>query len=374
MAMGRVDVVARSHGGHRGRTFDVDVRGRHPLRAGEDDGDGGWTAVTAGEDRRVRRWRWDAHQPAQVVACGTPAEHPCAVLRVRWTPDPSRGARGFASAGEDGVVRVWRVSEDDGGAEGGDAPTCASRLEPHGAEVYACEYLAEDPARIVTCAEDEVALWDVERGRKVHVHRCGTGPGRADVPSRWRNADAFGCSASGDGRRVACTCSDGSVHVLDVRQDGFRNASIAHVHEAMACGCAFDDDGRRLASVDVRGQARVYDVRASRMRCAWDVGAPLFSCTYGERGGAEALYCTARDGRMHVCVDEPVPSVADVVPVLPNGSALLCCASWKDWILAAGEAMRDPSYGPFVCAPVQERASSLHAWTTRASHVDDVRG
>ena len=360
--MGRVDVVARSHGGHRGRTFDVDVRGS--------DDDVGWSAVTAGEDQCARLWRWDAHRPTHVVACGSPAEHPCAVLRVRWTPKRAQEASGFASAGEDGVVRVWHVQDDDeeGGGEGA-MPTCVTRLEPHGAEVYACEYLADDPTRLVTCAENYVALWDVEAGQKVHVHRCAPCPGRTDVPARWRNADVFGCSARRDGGCVACTCSDGSVHVLDVRQDGFCTAASMRLHDAMACACAFDDDGRRLATVDVRGTAHVYDVRASRTLGTWDVGSPLFSCTYGTWDGAVALYCTARDGQMHVRVDD---GRTHVVPVRPKGSALLCCASWQGWICAAGEARRDPSYGPFVCAPVQARIATLHAWTTHTSSVLDV--
>jgi len=353
----------RTEGGHASRTFDVCVRGE----GGEE---GRWMAATAGEDDCVRLWRSDASRRGGIAPWGRPVAHEATVLRVRWTPkapgDPS-DVHGFASAGDDGVVRVWRTAN---ATDVDDVATCVARLAPHVAEVYACEYLSDDPTRMATCSANVVALWDVERQTKVDEHACApsTDPG---VPERWRHADVFGCASSRDGTCVACTCSDGTLHLLDVRQNRTVSTQALRLHDAMACACAFDPSDRTVASVDVRGRVHVYDRHASRVSRTWDVGSPLFGCAFGRWRGGQALYCTARDGRLHVLPMVEGGGETTSVPVLPPGCALLCCASWEGWILAAGEAERDASYGPFVCEPVPNRAAPLHAWKHVEHYVSD---
>jgi WD40 repeat protein len=209
----------------------------------------GRLGASGGEDRTARIRR---------VADGgetVPAlEHPRRVFGVAWPPAGDR----LATAGEDGVVRLWPL---DG--------TAAVELAGHTRAVNAVAFTA-DGGIVASCSSDgTVRLWDARDGR------CLDTLGGA-------GAELWELAITPDGTRLAAVASDGRLNLYRIADKSGQSAGAvlpsagfagergerghllaldAHADRAWTVACAAD--GRRLVTGSWDGTARVWGVSAA---------------------------------------------------------------------------------------------------------------
>jgi WD40 repeat protein len=271
-------------------------------------------AATGGDAAGVRRWHTKTSQPAclcrqpynpvtgiallprnrlaagsadgtvAVFDTASPSAHRIAHLRGHFGPvrgvaaDP--GGRWAASAGIDGTVRVWDLSD---GLEAralppGAAAARAVAFSPDGTslavnsgatlrvldvttgrDVFAAKSHSDvisdvafspDGTRLLTGSWDQtVKVWDVAGGRKLLTLAGHAGK-------------VNGVAVSPDGRLAASASGDGTVRLWDVTTGRLVRSLAGHAH-AVNC-IAFTPDGRRLASACQGGTVIVWDAASGR--------------------------------------------------------------------------------------------------------------
>jgi eukaryotic-like serine/threonine-protein kinase len=205
----------------------------------------------------LRRWEWDYLRRRFEGSRLTLAGHQGTVSGVRFSPDGSR----LASAGADGIVRIWDFS----------TRRELLRLGGHGAGFNAVAW-SPDGTRLAGCTgpvdtarkalPGEVLVWDARTGDE---QLCLSGHLRWVANVAW----------SPDGTRLASAGRDpdhdkepSDVKVWDAA-DG-KELRTLHGHGGSVLGVAFSPDGRRLASCGFDRVVRIWDAES---------GKPLFVCT-----------------------------------------------------------------------------------------------
>jgi WD40 repeat protein/serine/threonine protein kinase len=182
--------------------------------------------ASAGHDGIVRVW--DAAGGQELL---TLRGHTGKVWGVAFSPD----GRWVASAGEDSKVRLWDgVSGQEIGALTGHAsPITALAYSPDGKRLAA-----------VTAGRERIVLvWDVSSGRQV-------------LKLEGHTNFVWGVAFSPDGRRLASAClQDGTVRVWDAIAGG---PELLTLNWGYVRGVAFSPDGRRVAAGGSRG-VRIWD-------------------------------------------------------------------------------------------------------------------
>lgn len=194
------------------------------------------------------------------VAGGTPKErfaqtaHVAGVAAVGYSPDGSR----LASAGGDGVLRVWAVD-----ANGTPAPLArfdgqARPGTPAGAAPLAAVAFAPDGRQVAAAGADGVVrIWDVPTKTEARGLR-----GHPD----WATAIAF----APDGRRLVAAGADGSVRVFELApQEGSGRAG----HLRAVTAVAVSPDGKTIATAAADQTVKLWD-RASGRELLTLVGGP----------------------------------------------------------------------------------------------------
>ena len=181
--------------------------------------------ASAGGDGMVRLWDPASGQPAATLE-----GHTGGVWGVAFSPD----GRQLASAGGDGTVRLWDPASGQ--------PTAT--LEGHTGGVNGVAF-SPDGRQLASAGDDgTVRLWDPASGQPADILEGHTGP-------------VNGVAFSPDGRQLASAGGDGTVRLWDPASG--QPADILEGHTDRVTGVAFSPDGRQLASAGGDGTVRLWD-------------------------------------------------------------------------------------------------------------------
>ena len=187
----------------------------------------------------LRGWDWEflhrrAHDGLRLLA----SDSGYVVDRVIFRPD----GRALASAGYDGIIRVWATADG----------SLLRRIKGHSAQILGLAF-SPDGRLIASGSRDRtVRLWEADTGREVRT--------LARLPDSVQNA-AF----SPDGLWVAATAADGSIKVWTA-SDGkpLWEVSGPTGHSSWTFGLAFSPDGGMLATAGGDTQIKIWAARDGR--------------------------------------------------------------------------------------------------------------
>jgi WD40 repeat protein len=178
-----------------------------------------------------------------------------------------------ASAGDDGVVRIWR-------------PKGPRRSTPAtiraGSAVYAVALGADGRSLAYAGADARVHLWDTRAGRAIGAPLAGHRHGVRALAFR------------ADGRFLASGGDDATVRLWDLRRGRVRRRTLRG-HTDFVTDVAFSPDGRTVASASADGTVRRWSVATGRRH-----GEPLrpragtINALAYEPGGSGLVLATAR--------------------------------------------------------------------------------
>jgi WD40 repeat protein len=179
--------------------------------------------ASAGADGMVRLWTLEGKEAAAPFT-----GHKGRVLSVAFSPDGRR----IASGGDDGTVRLWTL----------DGKEAAAPFEGHEGRVLSVAF-SPDGRRIVSGGGDgTVRLWTLD-GKE------------AAAPFEGGN-EVFSVAFSPDGTRIASGCDDGTVRLWTL--EGKEAAAPFEGHAGWVSSIAFSPDGARIASGGEDGTVRLW--------------------------------------------------------------------------------------------------------------------
>lgn len=217
----------------------------------------GRSVATAGDDGDVfvRRWPLDEEGGALVLH-GDPVE----VSDPQFSQD---GGRVAVAGSEDGVIRVWQLSQ----------PMAPVRLEAGGGDpiVLGVSFHPEGKLLASAHADGTIRVWDLATGRPLRTMRA--------------HGDAVDVSYSPDGRLLATSGADATVRIWDAATGRQVRVLTGPLDETKSL--AWSPDGARVAAASIDGSARIWAVDG-------EDAEPVV--LRGHRGTVEGI-AFSRDGR-----------------------------------------------------------------------------
>ena len=189
--------------------------------------------ATGDRNSTVRVWDWVNQIPVELIG------HSGAVYSLAYSPDGTR----LASAGSDGVVRVWNLKEIDW--ERREGPARAMELTEHRGSVYGVAF-SPDGTKIASAGSDGfVRIWDAGNGTQLRAINT-------------QNYDVWSVSFGNNGKWVAGAGANRFVKVWDV--DTGKEVFSYHGPQPFHV-VRFAADGTTLAAGSRDGIVRVWDVK-----------------------------------------------------------------------------------------------------------------
>jgi WD40 repeat protein/serine/threonine protein kinase/tetratricopeptide (TPR) repeat protein len=242
--------------------------------------------------------RWDA---ATAQPIGEPLRHPAGVRGAVFTPDGKQ----FATAGLDGVVRLWDSASGKLAREF-QHPLCqavAIAISPDGTTLAAATVIAGQEH-----VPTEAHLWDIKTGER--------------LGSPMLHQDDLLCIAfSPDGKMVLTGSHDRTAQLWDAHTGKAIGTTLRHSHAVTAV--RFAPDGRRLVTGSADGLVRWWDAAT---------GTPLSGTLAVQQAGVRDL-AFSPDGALLLAVSEG-PHGRGLIHLFELARALSRPQSWGNDLLA----------------------------------------
>jgi len=198
-------------------------------------------------------WELYSHNPS----LATLGMHERTVRAVAYAPD----GRIFASASDDGVVKLW----DDAGCK------CLATLAEHTAPVHGLDFSPDGRYLASASLDGTVIIWDLATNAPVRM--IG---GQIDA--------LYSVRYTRDGTQLVCGTGDGAIRVLDVT--GGEAVRTLSGHDAAVACLRFSRDGSLLASASADQTIKLWQGL---------MGPPI--ATLSGHGGSIASLAFSHDGR-----------------------------------------------------------------------------
>jgi eukaryotic-like serine/threonine-protein kinase len=172
-------------------------------------------------ERGPGRWAITVHDPEAEKTVPIRVDLECVTWDLAFSPDGTR----FASAGEDGVARVWDS------VTGALTAVCRG----HRSKVLDVTFCPDGRRLMTASADGTVRQWDPSTGQQV------------EPPYERHTGDVITAAYSPDGRRVASAGTDRTVRVWEAADR--QEVAVLHGHTNFVEQVAFTADGRQVVSV-----------------------------------------------------------------------------------------------------------------------------
>jgi WD40 repeat protein len=194
--------------------------------------------------------------------------HSSGIMQIRFLSDGER----FVSVGEDQIVRVWSIGDDDSILmRGHQSPITDVTLAPDGTHFA------------TGSADGTVRLWRVPGGRRLIRHA---------------EEELYAVAVSPDGRHVAAGGTDGIVEVCDPDSS---QCGLLRGHRNEVMSVAFSRDSMRLVTAANDETVRIWDL-ASGKSSLFEATAPIMSAALSPEG-KHLAYLTSRQQLVDVDLD-----------------------------------------------------------------------
>jgi WD40 repeat protein/serine/threonine protein kinase len=208
---------------------------------------GGDRVVTSSIDGDVKLWITDPADPRygkvalKIVGAHAVRGVNYSVNFAAFSPREASGALLLATAGDDGLVKLFRIEREVASGE--------RIFAGHKKRVRSVQF-SPDGQWLLSAADDgEARLWSVAEGTEVAV---------LTHPSAVMFA-----SFAPDGQRIITGCDDNNARVWDCRQpDAPRQVLLLEGHTAGVTSAAISPDGRRAITGSQDGMAKIWDIEA----------------------------------------------------------------------------------------------------------------
>lgn len=218
--------------------------------------------ATASNDGVVRLW--DVVSRSEVAAL---KDHAKLVLTVAWSPD----GRQIATGGVDGTVRIWHGTTGEPVAE----------LPCPGTEIHTLAW-SPDGKRLISAGRSHAAtIWNIAERRELSKLPSAN---EAIYATSWSRGGRYVVTAGGAARG---TGDDSRVVVWDSETFAPIHELVGHTKTVLAAG--FSPEGEYLATSGEDKTLRIWDTATGRNLHTIRVDSPIHSLAWSPDGGRLAL-------------------------------------------------------------------------------------
>lgn len=211
--------------------------------------------ASAGEDSRIFVWTWsDYNDPPEQQVITEPGDvegHQGIIRDVAFVP----GQPFLASAGDDRIVRLWYLGDDDAYPRMTPIPT------DHLAEINAIDFSPDGLTMVTASSDRTVQVWDMTGLFTENTRVSGLGPQLLTTLTD-HDSQVHDVLFSPDGSSLVTGSSLGTVRMWDTT-----NLNIAPIvmtgHGEIVNSLAFSPDGTMLVSGSGDRTARLWEARKS---------------------------------------------------------------------------------------------------------------
>jgi WD40 repeat protein len=187
----------------------------------------GQQIASAGEDGVARLWTLEGTQIAEFVG------HEATINAVRFSPDGQR----LATASQDGTARLW----DRSGQQ-------LAELQGHQSNVWDIHFSPDGRALVTASGDGTARLWD-QSGQQL-------------VELKGHQGVVWGASFSPDGQQVVTAGADGIARLWNLSG---QQLTELRGHQEQVRGASFSPDGKRIITTSYDGTIRLWNLSGQQL-------------------------------------------------------------------------------------------------------------